>query len=98
MAYQFKLQVPISKKLNDMARAKAEELGFSSLNEVLRFLIKSFATGKLDITAFSVNPHTENLEELEKLVAEAMAEYERGETKTIDFSRPISEQLLEDLD
>ncbi len=98
MAYQFKLQVPISKRLNDMAKAKAEELGFSSLNDVIRFLINSFATGKLEISASQVSPHTENIEEIERLVAEAMAEYERGETKTIDFSRPISEQLLEDLD
>ncbi len=98
MAYQFKLQVPISKKLNDMARAKAEELGFSSLNEVVRLFIANFAKGKLPISFAPVNPHTENLEELEKLVAEARAEYERGETKRIDFSRPISEQLLEDLD
>lgn len=98
MAYQFKLQVPISKKLNDMARAKAEELGFSSLNDVVRFLINSFATGKLEITASPVNPHTENLEELEKIVAQARAEYKRGEAITIDPSKPITPQLIDGIE
>jgi hypothetical protein len=98
MAYQFKLQVPISKKLSDMAKAKAEELGFGSLNDVVRFLINSFATGKLEISASQVNPHTENIEEIEKLITQVMAEYERGEVITIDPSKPITPQMIDGLD
>ncbi len=98
MAYQFKLQVPISKKLNDMAKAKALEMGFGSLNDMVRLLITNFATGKFELALTPVNPHTENLEELEKIVAQARAEYKRGEAITIDPSKPITPQLIDGLD
>ncbi len=100
MVYQFKLQVPISKELNKKLKHKAKEVGFGSVNDVVRLLLTNFADGNL-LVSFATKPiptyvNDENIEELENIVAEGMAEYERGETKTLDFSKSISKQLLED--
>lgn len=100
MVYQFKLQVPISKQLNEKLKKKAKEVGFGSVNDVARLLLTNFANGNLFVSFLSnqVPKVEEDIEELEKIVAEAMEEYKQGKTKTIDPSKSISKQLLEDLD
>lgn len=98
--YQFKLQVPISKDLNEKLKHKAKEVGFGSVNDVARLLLTNFANGNL-LVSFLSNQSSykvENSKELEKIVAEGMAEHKRGETKILDLSKPISKQLLEGQD
>ena len=50
MAYQFKLQIPINLELKKKLRQKAEEIGFSSVNEIVRLLITNFAKGNLNLS------------------------------------------------
>lgn len=102
MAYQFKLQVPISKELNEKLKYKAKEVGFGSVNDVARLLLTNFANGNLFVSFFS-NPSTipaskENIEELERIITEGMMEYKQGKAKSLDLAKPISKQLLKDLD
>ena len=91
MGYQFKLQVPISKELNEQLKEKIKDAGFSSINEVVRFLLTNFANGKLGI-AFTNQQQEMNYEEL---LLEGLNEYRRGETIPLDPSKNINEQLME---
>jgi hypothetical protein len=107
MVYQRKLQVPISEELNKKLLARTKKAGFSSINEVTRLLLTSFAEGNLefgfhhkvpqDIPTGKFNskefPYSE--EELIKLVKEAKAERKKGKTKLIDTSKPIIDQILD---
>ena len=43
------LQVPINKNLRDQAASKAEKMGFSSLQEVIRLFLNRIATGEIDV-------------------------------------------------
>jgi len=44
------LQIPINKNLRDQAASKAEKMGFSSLQEVVRLFLNKIALGELDVT------------------------------------------------
>ncbi len=46
---QTKLQIPISKKTKKDLEKKCEELGFYSANDVIRFMIQNFISGKLNL-------------------------------------------------
>lgn len=46
--YDQKIQTPISSAVLIAARKKAREMGFSSINDVIRILMKQFADGNLE--------------------------------------------------
>jgi hypothetical protein len=98
MAYQFKLQVPISEELNKKLKNKANEVGFSSVNEIARLLLTNFANGNLSLS-FTEKPPKEELtisKELEAVIKKGISDYKKGKTKKLDFSKSIHEQLIED--
>jgi hypothetical protein len=98
MAYQFKLQVPISEELNKKLKNKANEVGFSSVNEIARLLLTNFANGNLSLS-FTEKPPKEELtisKELEAVIKKGISDYKNGKTKKLDFSKSIHEQLMED--
>ncbi|MBU6197850.1 MAG: hypothetical protein KGO93_09835 [Cyanobacteria bacterium REEB446] len=98
MAYQFKLQVPISEELNKKLKNKANEVGFSSVNEIARLLLTNFANGNLSLS-FTEKPPKEELtisKELEAVIKKGISDYKKGKTKKLDFSKSIHEQLMED--
>jgi hypothetical protein len=98
MAYQFKLQVPISEELNKKLKNKANEVGFSSVNEIARLLLTNFANGNLSLS-FTEKPPREELninKELEAVIKKGISDYKKGKTKKLDFSKSIHEQLMED--
>jgi hypothetical protein len=98
MAYQFKLQVPISEELNQKLKNKAHEVGFSSVNEIARLLLTNFANGNLSLS-FTEKPPKEELtisKELEAVIKKGISDYKKGKTKKLDFSKSIHEQLMED--
>ena len=101
MAYQFKLQVPISEDLNQQLKTKDKEIGFSSVNEIARLLLTNFANGNIFLSfmsnstpSYALSP--EEQKDLESIVAEGIKEYKEGKTKKLDFSKPLTEQLIEE--
>lgn len=94
MTYQLKLQVPISETLNNKLKKKAEEIGFSSVNEVVRILLTNFINGNL-VLSFTTKSTESNTEELKDIIARGLIEYKQGKTKKIDFSKSVHKQLLE---
>jgi hypothetical protein len=93
MAYQFKLQVPISEELNEKLKEKSQQVGFSSVNQVARLLLTSFVNGDLNLSFTNSDKNTNS--DLEKIIAAGIAEYENTKTKTLDLSKSIHEQLQE---
>jgi hypothetical protein len=98
MAYQFKLQVPISEELNKKLKNKAYEVGFSSVNEIARLLLTNFANGNLSLSFTEKRPKEELTisKELEAVIKKGISDYKKGKTKKLDFSKSIHEQLMED--
>lgn len=97
MAYQFKLQVPISEELNKKVKKKAEQIGFSSVNDVVRLLLTNFANGNLSLSFIETKSKNEIASKrLEEVIIKGIEEYNRGKTKKINLSKSIHEQLLED--
>ncbi len=99
MAYQFKLQVPISRELNKKLKAKATKAGLSSVNDIVRMLLTSFANGDLAVSFVSTTADTStdyDIAKLDKIVTQGMAEHKAGKTKLLDFSKDIHEQLMAD--
>ena len=94
MNYQYKLQVPISQELSKKLKIKTEELGFSSVSEVTRFLLTNLVNGNLSI-AFTNGHPEEDWGDVEGILREALKEQKTGKTQKIDFSRPIHEQIME---
>ena len=99
MTYQFKLQIPITRELKEMLKQKAEEIGFSSVNEIVRLLITNFAKGNLNI---SFVPRSKDIVEeinetnFKNIIAEGLVEYKKGKTRKLDFSKSLHDQLMED--
>ncbi|MBD3280937.1 hypothetical protein GF389_05455 [Candidatus Dojkabacteria bacterium] len=48
--FDTKVQTPIQTKVLNKAKIRAEEIGFSSVNDVIRILLKQFGEGAIDIT------------------------------------------------
>ena len=99
MTYQFKLQIPITRELKESLKQKAEEIGFSSVNEIVRLLITNFAKGNLNISFIPrAKDVIEEIKEtdLKSLIAEGLVEYKKGKTKKLDFSKSLHDQLIED--
>ncbi len=95
--YQFKLQIPISRKLNAKLKDMAEDMGLSSVTDIARMLLTGFAAGKINLAFI---PETREPEiasaALEQIIAKGLEEYKQGKTKKLDFSKPLHEQLCED--
>ena len=99
MTYQFKLQIPITRELKETLKQKAEEIGFSSVNEIVRLLITNFAKGKLNLSfVYKSKNISEEASEinLKNAIAEGLVEYKKNKTKNLDFSKSLHEQLIED--
>ncbi|MBT6842391.1 MAG: hypothetical protein HOA17_01170 [Candidatus Melainabacteria bacterium] len=98
MAYQFKLQVPISKELNEKLKVKVAEVGLNSVNDIVRMFLHDFVNGKLGLSFVPLQPELmlAEGEELDKLIEAAHRDYEQGKTKTLDLSKSIHEQLMSD--
>lgn len=63
MIHSTVLQIPIYKKIRDQASSKAEKMGFSSLQEVVRLFLNKIAAGEVDITfepKIALSPHNDN--------------------------------------
>lgn len=77
------LQVPMSKELRDQASSKAQQMGFSSLQETVRIFLNKLAVGEVGI----------RFEDIVELSPKAAARYnkmideiEQGKVKTKSFS------------
>jgi small nuclear ribonucleoprotein (snRNP)-like protein len=95
MSYQYKLQIPIPEDLNKQLKEKVKELGFSSISEATRFLLINLVNGNLSI-GFSGKALHRN-DDLENLVLESVKEQKDGKTKKLDFTKPLHNQIIEDL-
>ena len=98
MAYQLKLQIPISEELNNKLKKKAKEIGFSSVNEIARLLLTNFVNGNLVVSFLSKLGTKETKsanEDLKRVIADGLIEYKEGKTKSLDFSKSIHHQLIE---
>ncbi len=97
MSYQLKLQVPISEELNNKLKKKAKEVGFSSVNEIVRLLLTNFVNNNLVISFVNkLDDEYSEKEKLKQIIAEGILEYNEGKTKKLDFSKSIHKQLMED--
>ncbi len=97
MTYQLKLQVPISEELNNKLKKKAKEVGFSSVNEIVRLLLTNFVNNNLVISFVSkLGFENSNVDNLKQIIAEGLVEYKEGKTKKLNFSKSLHSQLVED--
>jgi len=97
MAYQLKLQIPISEELNNKLKKKAKEVGFSSVNEIARLLLTNFVNNNLVISFVSkLDIEGSNKENLKQIIADGLIEYKEGKTKKLNFSKSLHSQLIED--
>jgi type III secretory pathway component EscV len=91
MATQTKLQIPLSSHLKKLLKLRIESLGFTSMNEAIRVLLKRFAEGDVDLFANSMPTYMVS-EETEKRIGESIADYERGDYIVVD---PDDDEALE---
>jgi hypothetical protein len=82
----FKLQVPLDKKTKNEADKKAEELGFSSLQELVRVLLKNFSAGKINLFFHPYEEYLSEKEEKRLLGIERRLNKEIGSGKNKPFS------------
>lgn len=77
------LQVPINKSMRDQAASKAERMGFSSLQEVVRLFLSKVAAGEIDVAFESkVTLSSKN----DKRYAQMIEDVKTGRVKTKTFS------------
>lgn len=90
MVQDSKLQIPINQKLKSALKKKAEALGFSSSNEIVRVLVQNFVNGNINL-AFISNPKEESIPlldlETEKNIAKSLDEIKRGDFDILDFNK-----------
>ncbi len=55
------LQIPVNKNLRDQAASRAEKMGFSSLQELIRLFLNKLAAGEIDIKFEVKNEKTKQL-------------------------------------
>jgi len=96
MANQFKLQIPITLELKEKLKQKAEEIGFSSISDIVRLLITNFAKGNLNLSLVYKPKEIAEETDLKSIVAEGLVEYKKGKTKKLDFSKSLHDQFMED--
>jgi antitoxin component of RelBE/YafQ-DinJ toxin-antitoxin module len=86
------LQVPVSKDLRNQAALMADEMGFSSLQEVVRLFMAKLASGMVEVTfqePVQLSPRA--VRRYEKMIREV----EGGKVKTKSFTSV--EALMKDL-
>lgn len=77
------LQVPINKNLRDQAASKAEEMGFSSLQEVIRLFLNKIAAGEIDV---KIEPTVQLSPKAIKRYNKMINELESGKVKPKSFT------------
>ena len=77
------LQVPINKSMRDQAASKAEKMGFSSLQEVVRLFLSKMATGEIDV---AFEPKVTLSSKNDKRYAQMIKDVKTGRVKTKTFS------------
>lgn len=71
--YDTKIQTPIQTKVLTKAKSRARDAGFSSVNDVIRILLKQFGEGAIDINLVSrATPNLEHMSEKEQEELEAL--------------------------
>jgi antitoxin component of RelBE/YafQ-DinJ toxin-antitoxin module len=85
-----RLQVPINNQILEKAKNKAEALGFSSINEIVRFFLKNFADGKFNIY---VNSDLEYRQFLDNEVKETLRDLKSKKIKSYNHT----DELMKDL-
>lgn len=78
------LQVPINKSVRDRAALKAEKMGFSSLQEIIRLFLNKIAVGEVNIKfeeAIQLSPKA--IKRYNKMIDEI----ESGKAKLETFTR-----------
>ncbi|NQY80121.1 MAG: hypothetical protein HRT47_07395 [Candidatus Caenarcaniphilales bacterium] len=86
MVQDSKLQIPVNQKLKTALKKKADQLGFSSSNEVVRVLIQNFVNGNIDIQFTSSKPNTNLIDlETEKSIVNSLKEIKEGQFDVINF-------------
>lgn len=96
LMFDTKLQVPISSKVLKTAQEKAKAYGFSSVNEIVRFMLNQFNKGSLGI---SLN-YDEDLKVsdefaymLRKDLAETLKDIEAGKSKSYNSAVDLIDDL-----
>lgn len=97
MADKYKLQIPISNELNERLKKKSQAVGFSSVTEIARVLLTNFANGNILLSLVGNNQekYSTELSELDQLVSQALLEHEQGETRKLNFDKPLKQQLID---
>lgn len=84
----YKLQIPISNETKEMLEFRTEEVGFSSVPEVVRFLINQFVRRSIDIN-MSTNEYIEVPNEYTRNeILEGLKDLEEGRVKEFDPEDP----------
>jgi antitoxin component of RelBE/YafQ-DinJ toxin-antitoxin module len=74
--YNSKIQTPISSDVLEQARNRARNMGFSSINDVIRIIVQQFGEGKLNFQLVRTNSQPRQIDyvddqeqkELEKIL------------------------------
>lgn len=66
-----KIQIPLSKLVLENSKKRAEDLGFSSLNEVVRLLLKSFSEGEITFGVIAKNNDVMSAEVIKEIIESA---------------------------
>lgn len=84
----FKIQTPIKQDVFNKIKDKADDLGFSSVNELIRVILKGFADNKYNLEMISeINRDADILNyrsTLDKEVQDALKSYKKGKEKAFD--------------
>lgn len=89
------IQVPTDKKLKDKAAKSAQEMGFSSIQEVLRLFMTKLAKGEVSI---SLEENVEYLTPQEEAVLEQRhKEFMEDKKKGKTFVAHSAEEMVEEL-
>ena len=81
------LQIPIDKNIKNQAASKAELMGFSSLQEVVRLFLNKIALGEIDVTfEQTVQLSPKAIKRYNKMIDEV----ESGKVKTKSFTNTDS--------
>lgn len=77
------LQIPIKQSLRNLATSKAEQMGFSSLQEVVRVFLNRMAMGEINV---NFEPMITLSAKNDKRYAKIIDDIKSGKTKTKAFS------------
>jgi hypothetical protein len=92
---QTNLQVPLSSAIKDKALKKAEDEGFSSLQELVRVFLTMYGKGKVSMALKSENDTytPKQIEEFDTLARIAEQEYKRGDYIEVSTKKDLMKML-----